>query len=41
MKLSLRQGNNILGGIGILMGIVILVLAYVQKLPYMKNNIPG
>lgn len=41
MKLSLRQGNNILGVIGMLMGIVILVLAFVQELPYMKNGIPG
>ncbi|MDF2675124.1 MAG: hypothetical protein K0R09_3393 [Clostridiales bacterium] len=41
MKLSLRKGNNILGGIGVLMGLVILALAFVQKLPYMKNNIPG
>lgn len=41
MKLSLRQGNNILGAIGVLLGTVIVVLGYVQKLPFVKNGMPG
>lgn len=41
MKLSLKQGNNILGGIGVLMGIVIVILAFVQGLPFTKNEMPG
>lgn len=41
MKLSLRQGNNILGVIGVLLGIVIVILGFVQKLPFTKNGMPG
>ena len=41
MKLSLKQGNNILGVIGVLLGTVIVILGYVQKLPFTRNGMPG
>jgi len=41
MKLTFKQGNNILGTIGIIGGIVIVALAFVQELPFMKNELPG
>ncbi|MDY0235693.1 MAG: tripartite tricarboxylate transporter TctB family protein [Gudongella sp.] len=41
MKLSLKQGNNILGLISILGGMVIVALAFIQKLPFMRKELPG
>ena len=41
MKLTMKKADNILGAIGIIGGIVIIVLAYVQKLPFLKKGFPG
>ena len=41
MKLTLKKGNNILGFTGILGGIIIVALAFVQELPFMKKELPG
>jgi hypothetical protein len=41
MKLTLKKGNNILGMTGILGGIIIVALAFVQELPFMKRELPG
>lgn len=41
MKLSLKKGNKILGVAGILGGIIIIALAFIQKLPFMKKDFPG
>lgn len=41
MKLTLKQGNNILGITGIIGGIIIIALAFIQKLPFMRKGLPG
>jgi hypothetical protein len=41
MKLTLKKGNNILGMTGIVGGIIIIALAFIQDLPFMKKDLPG
>lgn len=41
MKISMKKANNILAAIGFLGGIIIVVLAFVQKLPFIRRGLPG
>lgn len=41
MRLSLKKANNILGTIGVIGGIIIIALAYVQNLAFIKKGLPG
>lgn len=41
MKVSLKKANKFLGLFGILGGAIIVTLAFVQKLPFVKKGLPG
>lgn len=41
MKLTMKRANTILGIAGILGGILIIVLAFIQELPFVRKGLPG
>lgn len=41
MKLSYRRGTNILGIVSALGGLVIIALAIIQQLPFLRKELPG
>ena len=41
MKLTMKRANTILGIVGILGGIIIIILAYIQELPFLRKGLPG